>query len=61
MAKFQSIIPNQQVSFDGGFIHFKNGEYTTTDKKQIEALRKANRVEEVGAKKAPPLKQEETK
>jgi len=45
MAKYTSKKADLTVSYDGGFINFKNGVYDTTDKKQIEALEKAVDVE----------------
>ena len=46
MAKFHSPKPDLVVSTANGFIQFKNGVYVTTDKKEIEALRKSSYVTE---------------
>lgn len=55
MAKFESKKLDLVVSSSEGFITFKNGGYTTTNKKEIEALRKALDVEEIGGKPTPPI------
>lgn len=57
MAKFKSKNLKQIVSFDGGFIHFKNGIYETTVKKEIEAIKRALNIEEIGVTKRPPPQQ----
>lgn len=56
MAKFQCVGTPDLVVGASGKIKFKNYEYTTTDKKAIETLKKCKDVVEVGAKPAPKAK-----
>ena len=58
MASFQSKKPDLVVSTENGFIQFKNSKYTTTIKKEIDSLKKAIDVEQIGgAKIVPPIEQ----
>ena len=53
MAKFKAKMPDLVVSTDNGFISFINGLYSTTNKAEIEALKKARDVTEIkGATRA---------
>ncbi len=54
MAKFESDMSDLVVSTDNGFIQFKDGFFTTTNKAEIEALKKAIGVKEVGGKPIKP-------
>jgi len=47
MAKFTSKKLDLVVSTENGFIKFKNGEYETTNAKEIKALEKALDAEQV--------------
>lgn len=61
MAKFESKKTDLVVSCSSGSIKFIKGFYTTTKKTEIEALKKALNVSEVGAEKAPIPQQKENK
>ena len=47
MAKFKAEMLDLVVSTETGFVNFKGGFYTTTKKKEIEALKKAKDVVEI--------------
>ena len=50
MAKFESDLVDLVVSTENGFITFKDGLYTTTNKKEIEALKNSKGVKELNVK-----------
>ena len=55
MAKFECEgTPDLVVSTESGFISFKDYSYDTTNKKQIDALKKCKGVKEIGEVETKP-------